>query len=55
MPKTYPAFQKRVLSQFPLALTDCQEFHALIDEFGKQVKTDRDFATSFLAGKKLVV
>lgn len=55
MPKTYPAFQKRVLAQFPLGLRDRQEFHALIDEFGKQVKTDSDFAASFLAGQHLTV
>ncbi|CAJ1229554.1 endonuclease III [Levilactobacillus zymae] len=55
MPKTYPAFQKRVLAQFPLGLRDRQEFHALIDEFGKQVKTDGDFAASFLAGQHLTV
>lgn len=55
MPKTYPAFQKQVLRQFPLGLADCQEFHALIDEFGKQVKDDADFAQSFLAGQRLVV
>lgn len=55
MPKTYPAFQKRVLAQFSLGLSDCQEFHALIDEFGKQVKTEADFAASFLAGERLVV
>ena len=55
MPKTYLAFQKRVLAQFPLGLRDRQEFHALIDEFGKQVKTDGDFAASFLAGQHLTV
>lgn len=55
MPKTYPAFQKQVLQQFPLGLADCQEFHALIDEFGKQVKDDADFAASFLAGASLQV
>lgn len=55
MPKTYPAFQKRVLAQFPLGLHDCQEFHALIDEFGKAVKTQSDFDQSFLAGWHLMV
>ncbi|WP_225428300.1 endonuclease III domain-containing protein [Levilactobacillus enshiensis] len=55
MPKTYPAFQKKVLAQFPLGLSDCQEFHALIDEFGKQVKSAADFDQSFLAGQKLTV
>lgn len=55
MPKTYPAFQKKVLGQFKLALADCQEFHALIDEFGKKIKNDADFEDSFLAGEKLVV
>lgn len=53
MPKTYPAFQKQVLGQFNLELADYQEFHALIDEFGKQVKNDSDFATTFLAGQTL--
>ncbi|WP_236008200.1 endonuclease III domain-containing protein [Levilactobacillus andaensis] len=55
MPKTYPAFQKKVLPQFSLGLSDCQEFHALIDEFGKQVKSAADFDQSFLAGRKLTV
>lgn len=55
MPKTYPAFQKKVLGQFKLELADYQEFHALIDEFGKKIKNDADFEDSFLAGKKLVV
>lgn len=55
MPKTYPAFQKQVLAQFPLGLHDCQEFHALIDEFGKAVKTQADFDQSFLAQRRLVV
>jgi len=55
MPKTYPAFQKRVLAQFPLGLHDCQEFHALIDEFGKAHKSQADFDQSFLAGHRLVV
>ncbi|WP_203639549.1 endonuclease III domain-containing protein [Levilactobacillus wangkuiensis] len=55
MPKTYPAFQKKVLSQFQLELADYQEFHALIDEFGKKIKNDADFENSFLAGQKLVV
>lgn len=55
MPKTYPAFQKTVMRQLDFGLTDYQEFHALIDEFGKQVKNDTDFAQSFLAGKQLKV
>jgi len=55
MPKTYPAFQKRVLAQFPLGLHDCQEFHALIDEFGKVHRSQADFDQSFLAGHRLVV
>jgi len=55
MPKTYPAFQKKVLGQFQLELADYQEFHALIDEFGKKIKNDADFEKSFLAGQKLVV
>ncbi|WP_125765359.1 endonuclease III domain-containing protein [Levilactobacillus mulengensis] len=55
MPKTYLAFQKKVLSQFQLELADYQEFHALIDEFGKKIKNDADFEKSFLAGQKLVV
>lgn len=55
MPKTYPVFQKRVLAQFPLGLHDRQEFHALIDEFGKAVKTPDDFQQSFLANQRLVV
>ena len=55
MPKTYPAFQKQVLARFSLELADYQEFHALIDEFGKQVKSDEDFAQSFLAGQRLTL
>ncbi|WP_367296009.1 endonuclease III domain-containing protein [Levilactobacillus yonginensis] len=55
MPKTYPAFQKQVLARFSLELADYQEFHALIDEFGKQVKSDEAFAQSFLAGQRLTL
>ncbi|WP_125545031.1 endonuclease III domain-containing protein [Levilactobacillus lindianensis] len=55
MPKTYPAFQRRVLPQLDFALTDFQEFHALIDEFGKRIKSSADFEQSFLAGKHLNV
>ena len=55
MPKTYPAFQKKVVAQLDFELTDYQEFHALIDEFGKKVKTPADFEDSFLAGKILTV
>lgn len=55
MPKTYPAFQKKVMGQLDFGLADYQEFHALIDEFGKRVKSDADFAASFLAGQRLVV
>lgn len=55
MPKTYPAFQKRVRTQLDLPLSDWQEFHALIDEFGKAHKTAADFAASFLAGHQLTV
>lgn len=55
MPKTYPAFQQRVLAAFSLGLSDRQEFHALIDEFGKQTKTTADFDRSFLAGQRLEV
>ncbi len=55
MPKTYPAFQKKVMGQLDFALADYQEFHALIDEFGKQIKNDTDFAQSFLAGKQLTI
>lgn len=55
MPKTYPAFQKKVMGQLNFGLADYQEFHALIDEFGKRVKTDADFAESFLAGQRLTV
>lgn len=55
MPKTYPAFQKKVMGQLDFGLSDYQEFHALIDEFGKRVKSDADFAQSFLAGYRLTV
>ncbi|QMU08363.1 endonuclease III [Levilactobacillus suantsaii] len=55
MPKTYPAFQRQVLAQFSGELRDYQEFHALIDEFGKQVKTAADFDQSFLAGHQLKI
>lgn len=53
MPKTYPAFQRKVMGQLNFGLADYQEFHALIDEFGKRVKGDADFAQSFLAGQHL--
>ena len=55
MPKTYPAFQKKVMGQLDFGLSDYQEFHALIDEFGKRVKDEADFAQSFLAGHRLTV
>ncbi|WP_125573189.1 endonuclease III domain-containing protein [Levilactobacillus huananensis] len=55
MPKTYSAFQRKVLPQLDFTLTDFQEFHALIDEFGKQIKSSSDFEQSFLAGQHLSV
>lgn len=53
VPKSYRAFQKVVELDAGLSWDEYQELHALIDGFGKQVKTQDQWDTSFMADFKL--
>ncbi|WP_262315720.1 endonuclease III domain-containing protein [Lacticaseibacillus parakribbianus] len=50
---TYQALAKVTQAVAGWSLHDAQEFHGLIDNFGKTVKTPADFAASPLAGGRL--
>ncbi|GEK29589.1 hypothetical protein [Furfurilactobacillus siliginis] len=53
VPKSYRAFQKVVELDAGLSWDEYQELHALIDGFGKQVKTQEQWDASFMADFKL--
>ncbi|PWF99792.1 endonuclease III domain-containing protein [Levilactobacillus bambusae] len=57
VPKTYVPFAHLVDAQVQdrWTLTDYQEFHALIVDFGKVVKSEADWQTHFLAGHRLTL
>lgn len=56
VPAGYPAFHKAfapIVLETRLDVTQLQEFHGLIDEFGKAYRTDEAKAGSFLGGLKM--
>lgn len=53
--KTYQALYRRLPEVATWALKDAQEFHGLIDNFGKTVKQKENFNDSPLAGLKLAL
>ncbi|KRN29020.1 endonuclease III-like protein [Lactobacillus selangorensis] len=53
-PNSYAAFQKKAEAQLQLDLAGYQNFHALIDNFEKSVRTTADFQASFLNEVHLV-
>ncbi|WP_179395913.1 endonuclease III domain-containing protein [Lacticaseibacillus absianus] len=52
---TYASLRRATRAVDDWALQDAQELHGLIDNFGKAIKHDTDFAASFLAGHQLIL
>ncbi|CAM3160253.1 endonuclease III [Lactiplantibacillus plajomi] len=53
LPKTYLAAQRLLQANWTYDLAKAWEWHALVVDFGKQVKTPADFDGSFLAGQQV--
>ncbi|RRK10634.1 endonuclease III [Lactiplantibacillus garii] len=55
LPSRYLQAQAKIQANWAHDFTTAREFHALIVEFGKRVKTTADFETSFLGGQRLTL
>ncbi len=55
LPTSYAAAQALVRANWAYNFDQAREFHALVVEFGKMVKTPTDFAASFLGTQRLTL
>ncbi|VDG33940.1 endonuclease III [Lactobacillus paraplantarum] [Lactiplantibacillus mudanjiangensis] len=55
LPRQYMAAQAQLQQSWQPDLATAWEAHALVVDFGKQVKTTADFKASFLAGQRLAL